>query len=570
MDYLNSRSRLDKLDQPMSLGGKARSGTISSKWISIAVGLMIAVVAYTFHLSLELRLDRLEVFDQNNVIFDADPNEVLSSLADGGLIAFAGPNWDHRRGLVHPNLGNFFAIPIRAFAKSLFIISPDELDEWYLRRQLALLIVPLSAALFYLVFHRLLLRLKFSLLLASLFTLLVFVSFSQMLFGSIPESYAISNFAIILAYLLFVIFRGRRGLPRFIAWAAVGVFATGVTITNIVPVIIFFWLSEIYNRSRFAVSIVKASGMAVFILAFTLALNVMSNYAAGVEPRSLGQEANWIRFFGSGNTQVISRRFLTFPAVLVNSIIAPVPKQQPNEYALRMNPEARYSFQFTFDYDEGRGSTTPLLSPRNLAGIVLFLLLLLPIRALPIEFLQKKLPQTQIRVSFRFPAIVPRAIIIVGGAMMVGAFLVDWLGLGGGAGFGAKQLILFSAGCFLVLSGWLLPRVKNIGLVLSRWLRPYVKEIRGLDNPDRSLLLLSWGSLLIIGFNWGLHSFWGLDRFLYSQHWHVSLMFLLAVFVVTQLHSARTRIVLVAVSVIVVAVNNLVVLRTIFMVLWAN
>jgi hypothetical protein len=217
----------------------------------------------------------------------------------------------------------------------------------------------------------------------------------------------------------------------------------------------------------------KALGMAALILALTLTLNVMTNFAPGAKQPSLDEEADWIKMFGTKNVHRISKKFFTFPAVLVNSIIAPVPKQQPNEYAILMNPAARHPFLFTFDSDEQKGySTPPLLSPRNLAGIVLFLLLLLPIRA-----------------SLK---------------------------------------------------------------------------------TDRSLFLLSWGALLIIAFNWALHSVWGWDRFLYSQHWHVSLMFLLATLVATQLHSSRVRIALVAASVILVAVNNLVVVRTILMVLQAN
>ncbi|UCE07115.1 MAG: hypothetical protein JSW07_03505, partial [bacterium] len=178
----------------MSIGREARLTPTSLKWVSVAVGLLIAVVGFLCHLNLELKFERLEVYNQYNVFFDADPNVVLYSFANLGDV----PNKDpyYRRQLAHPNVVGFFSVPIRALVKVLSTIFPNKFDERYLQRQLAFLIVPISAALFYLVLHRLFLRLGFSLPLASLLTLLVFVSFSQVLFGSIPELFAISNLAI--------------------------------------------------------------------------------------------------------------------------------------------------------------------------------------------------------------------------------------------------------------------------------------------------------------------------------------------------------------------------------------
>ena len=80
--------------------------------------------------------------------------------------------------------------------------------------------------------------------------------------------------------------------------------------------------------------------------------------------------------------------------------------------------------------------------------------------------LLQKLSHTKIPDSLRF--IVPLITITVGGAMMVASFLADWLGIGGEAGFGGKQLMLLLAGFFLVLIGLLLPYVKNIPGLLDK------------------------------------------------------------------------------------------------------
>ncbi len=432
----------------------------ASTWVVIGVGLFIAAAGFAFHLNLELRLDKLEVFNQNNILFDADPNEVLPSFFHG-----KGPNEDFRRGLIHPNLGNFFTVPIRGLANTASLVFPGEIDPTHFRRQLALLVVPISAALFYLVFYALLLHLRFPLLLASLFTVLALFTFSQMLFGSIPETYALSNFAIALAYLLFVLMRGRSGMYVFPAWFAVGMFTTGITITNIIPVMILFWLGEIYKGCRISHSLLRTSGLAALVLVVTILFNLMSNFAVGFQQRSLGKEAGWVKAFIPEDINVVKRKFLTFPTILVNSVVAQEPKQVHNEYAVSMDPAARYDFQFTYDYDNQEKSTLPFLSFRNSIGIVLCLLiLLLVLRVLPVT--------------------------------------------------------------------------------------------------DPTLYLLSWGSLLIIGYNWVLHSFWGLDRMLYSQHWHVSLMLLLAAIVAPSLHASRVRTALVAASILLIAANNLLVLRT--------
>jgi hypothetical protein len=473
MDFPNNKGRQDMLEQPMRMDGEVRHRTNASKRISIAVGLLIVVAGFAFNLNLELKMRKLGVFNQLNIMFDADPGEVLLSIADGGG---GGYYTEYRRGIMHPNMGNFFTVPIRALVDIRSMIIHDNIDKRDLRQRLALLVIPLSAALFYLVFYVLLLHLGFSLPLASLFTLLAFVSFSQMLFGSLPETYGISNLAIALAYLLFVISRGSRGMHSFIAWIAVGMFAAGITITNIVPVMILFWLREIYQKNGFARSIIKTSKMVSLILMLTFTLNVAGNVAIGYKQRSLSQEVGWIKGFNTKNIQLVIRKFFTFPTFLVYSIIAPVPKQLPNVYAIKVNPTARYTFRFTYDFDEMKPSTTPPLSLGNLAGVVLCLLILLPV-------------------------------------------------------------------------------------LLPAQVSPYA---------DRSILLLSWGSLLIICFNWVLHSVWGTDRMLYSQHWIVSMIFLFAVLVTTQLRSSLVRTVVVAASVILVAANNLLVVRAMLMALSAG
>jgi hypothetical protein len=63
-----------------------------------------------------------------------------------------------------------------------------------------------------------------------------------------------------------------------------------------------------------------------------------------------------------------------------------------------------------------------------------------------------------------------------------------------------------------------------IGLLLLGALARVALRDEKLDPVFRSL---ARASLAVLAFNWVFHGFWGGEQFLYSQHWHVSLIVLL-------------------------------------------
>jgi hypothetical protein len=71
--------------------------------------------------------------------------------------------------------------------------------------------------------------------------------------------------------------------------------------------------------------------------------------------------------------------------------------------------------------------------------------------------------------------------------------------------------------------------------------------------------------LLIVAFNWLLHSFWGTEHFLYSQHWQLPLLLLLAGLTTALFDRSRAWIPwLVAAATAYVGVTNLTILTAIF------
>ncbi|MEO8482740.1 MAG: hypothetical protein ABI634_11055 [Acidobacteriota bacterium] len=83
---------------------------------------------------------------------------------------------------------------------------------------------------------------------------------------------------------------------------------------------------------------------------------------------------------------------------------------------------------------------------------------------------------------------------------------------------------------------------------------------RNSPQPGRAFLVCC-ASLMVIAFNWLFHSVWGVDRFLYSQHWDVALKLLFAgVLCASMRPSYRTTVALAGIT-ILVGVNNVYVLR---------
>jgi hypothetical protein len=66
--------------------------------------------------------------------------------------------------------------------------------------------------------------------------------------------------------------------------------------------------------------------------------------------------------------------------------------------------------------------------------------------------------------------------------------------------------------------------------------------------------------LVVLAFNWILHGFWGGEQFLYSQHWHASLLVLMGA-AVSVLEARRwNAVVPLVICVVGVAVSNSLVL----------
>lgn len=191
--------------------------------------ILLAVNAFVFNFMLERRFDSLGAFDRYDVIFDTDPNERLDLFVGGG---------SGERLFVHPLL-RLVSLPIRCVTKITDHASVTVASTMATRRGLAMLVAPVCSALTAVVMFRVFLGAGFGAPAAATASILHQLSFSQMVFGSIPEHFALSGVGLSLVLLcgLALPTRNRGGWPR---WLAIGVFTSGVTITQIIPTCLMF------------------------------------------------------------------------------------------------------------------------------------------------------------------------------------------------------------------------------------------------------------------------------------------------------------------------------------------
>ena len=314
--------------------------------------IFLLVVAFFVSYSLELKFNYLGVFNQWDTLFDTDPVSALSDIGNG---------WGGgRTGFSHPNFSNFFSLPIRSIAKIVTSLVP-EMADFAIRKQLALIILPLASALqasfVYLILRRLNLSTSQALVLSSV----GIVSFSQLIFGSIPDSFGLSSLAITTGILLMTnAFQSK--IPRpFFAWVALGAFGAGITITNIIPISILQLFSILTIEGNLKIALLKT------ILGAIIAIT-MTFFLAFIGSQIYGRDIDIHSFFDNPSRKEALRpdlknRFLEFPSTLGNTLLSSKPRIVTNEKAIQY----QYKFQYNFTLSE----TPALFSPDRWFSIVL-------------------------------------------------------------------------------------------------------------------------------------------------------------------------------------------------------
>jgi hypothetical protein len=440
----------------------------------------LAALVFAGHLWLALRLDALGLFERFNTLFGADPNLRLESLRRSDAL-FRVP---------HPGLSYLLGIPVRALGRAAAAVLPGDPAPDQVVRSIALGVAPLASALTCLILLRLFRRLGFSFAAAFALTLLSAVSMSAIVFGSMPETYAVSALAIALACALFLRSRERRGFGAELGWLGVGVLAAGVTITNIAPVAVLYYFRGVHRGDRAGVALARTVGIALLAVFVACAAGLAADRFLRVRRAPGPSEREWISRY---IVEEPGLYYATFPTAIANGIASPTPTRAPG-FAMEARRKA----------GAGRRKAAVAAPPKASEGATL--------------------PDSTAAAADRSPSRAP--------------------------GSGLARLTLQPS--HRVFSGRnFFGAVLVAALVWAALRRPGA-------NP--ALASLARASLVIVGLNWALHGFWGDETFLYSLHWHVPLMLLLAALLVALGRGRRAPVVVLAAAALAVAASNAVVL----------
>jgi len=399
---MNPAEAADVANSPDSEGSFKRSSKIA---------LALAIPVFALHLAFALRLDGLGVFNQQDVFFNADVAVRVRCMVANDCRG--------RSSFSHPNLALFLNPPVQAAAGVLTLGGLSGIDRATARRFVALCVGPLASALKVPVVFFVLLGLGLSIRWAGMLAALSVVSFSQLVFGSIPESFALSGLAIALTYLL-AIRTMRRKDRRLWPWILAGVGMAGITVSNLVVVAVLFAAARLQAGEKVRDVLANATIVVGLALLPTVALPTMFRDTYKLEEVSIEGGAEYTKRWLKTHRSV--NRALSTPSAWAHTFAAPEPGLGHNLPARLM--ASKYQYRFIMAHREEV-------------------------------------------FCFHHPL----------GFLLVG---------------------LFVAGAFGYLGA----------PAHARW--------------------MCGASLAIIAFNWVLHSAWGVDLILYSQHWQMSLLILLA------------------------------------------
>jgi len=327
-----------------------------------AVAALLAVLSLVLHLTLAWQLERLGTFEEKNVLFDADITTRLRAISSGRHL-----------GIKHPNLMPYFTPPITLAARVLAQVCPTGGTEPELQRTLGVLVVPVASTVKTVLVFYLFSRLGLSLLRATVATLLALVSFSTLVFGSIPESYGLTALAMAMAYTFAAAPGSELTWRRLTLWIAIGVFATGITVTNVAFVALLLWAAS-WERPLVAGG-VRAAAIALAILGVTAASAYVLDQQLVRPDRAAGGGTSTRSTVLDRVVKPIQKEFVTyhdvedsrrklryFPTAVANAF-AP-----PRVETASINTHGRHDFGFTLEHSP---SIFGLADPLGLSVVLL-------------------------------------------------------------------------------------------------------------------------------------------------------------------------------------------------------
>lgn len=276
------------------------------------------------------------VFAQNNIVFDADPPSRLAQLAHG---------WgDHT--LAHPLLPYISSVLFRMIAAVFLKVHLAD-DPIRLREAMAVWVAPVCSAIkvgiAYLTGQMLGASRRGSLGLA----LLAGFSLAPAVFGSVPEHHALSALVLTATFGWATAVRFTSVPDRYAVWLALTFLATGLTVTNVVIVLIIYLASRLSAGHEWRRALAAAALLGILSTGAAIGLSMLGSRVLK-EPAPTQAT---VTLANSYTRHPNVERGVRYAAALATSLIGPYPAAMPNESALTPRAKSAHQLNVQFSYD---------------------------------------------------------------------------------------------------------------------------------------------------------------------------------------------------------------------------
>ncbi len=414
-----------------------------SRALEVVTTVLLSVAVFALHWWLANRFLEAGALGGMSRLFGSDPLMSLRlAKGESGVLLLA-----------HPAYYEVLRHLLMAVSHLPYVPLGDSRSGEATGRAVVLLISPLSSALLTAVMVRLLRRMGLLLRDALALALLSSVSFSRVIFGSIPETYAPSALVLACTYLLYTRTPARKRPASEVAWLALACAASCITITNVIPVAVLRLFRERRAGVGIAGALTRTALFSVIAVAVAVGLGTAAVKLREGPRQNSKATLGYVRTFVDPNPWV---GLATFPTAVVNSVAPPMPALVRAGFWLSGSGTVRHPRESLTEAVREAREEAPG-APANPAG--------------------GRPPAAGSRMTLQHTHEV----------------------------LSARNLV--SAALLALLALVTLRKRRADGLEMS----------------------LYAASALILCYNWLLHGFWGDEEFLYSMHWHVPLVVLVAI-----------------------------------------
>lgn len=288
--------------------------------VTVVVLLALMAVAFAFHYGTALKFAGTGALEGIDLILEAD--------TDGRLRCFKYGSGGYGQSVSHPNVCGIVKPPVRVFTKIITVVFGTDYKSTHTAVGLA--VSPLAASISSGLLFLIALELGLGLVVAGLIGALLSVSFSQVIFGSVPEFYALGGMSISLALYVSAISVRREIRPW--VWMLVAILAGSITITNLAIVLGIAWITFVCRGSlserwfSSSVLVTKIGAVAVALTALS-ALMTSIVWERPLFPSSSSRANPVVAFEAHREKHMLTKAF-SFPRAIGNSIL-------PNQGAIQ-------------------------------------------------------------------------------------------------------------------------------------------------------------------------------------------------------------------------------------------